>query len=73
MFDIHSISSTLYMDKIYMDKGHRLSVQHQIRLNPIMNEVVRKEVTKWLDSDIVYPITDSGRVSMFTMYLRREA
>ncbi|XP_075107123.1 uncharacterized protein LOC142180097 [Nicotiana tabacum] len=41
----------------------RPSVEHQRRLNPIMKEVVRKEVIKWLDAGIVFPISDSKWVS----------
>ena len=63
MSDIHGINSGLCMHKIYMKEGHRPSVQHQRRLNPVMKEVVWKEVIKWLDSSIVYPISDSTWVS----------
>ena len=31
----------------------------QRRLNPNMKEVVKKEVIKWLDAEIIYPISDS--------------
>ncbi|XP_075101815.1 uncharacterized protein LOC142177243 [Nicotiana tabacum] len=41
----------------------RPSVEHQRRLYPIMKEVVRKEVIKWLDAGIVFPISDSKWVS----------
>ncbi|KAH9681678.1 hypothetical protein KPL71_027061 [Citrus sinensis] len=30
------------------------------RLNPIMKEVVKKEIIKWLDAGIIYPISDSS-------------
>jgi hypothetical protein len=29
-----------------------------------MKEVVRKEVLKWLDADVIYPISDSSWVSL---------
>ncbi|XP_021986593.1 uncharacterized protein LOC110883035 [Helianthus annuus] len=35
----------------------------QRRLNPNMREVVKKEVIKWLDHGIIYPISDSAWVS----------
>ncbi|GJQ99467.1 reverse transcriptase domain-containing protein [Tanacetum coccineum] len=38
-------------------------VQKQRRLNPNMQEVVKKEIMKLLDTDIIYPITDSPWVS----------
>jgi hypothetical protein len=34
-------------------------VEHQRRLIPKMNEVVRNEVLKLLDAGIIYPIADS--------------
>ena len=36
----------------------------QRRLNPLMKEVVRKEVLKWLDVGVIYPIFDSSWVSL---------
>jgi hypothetical protein len=38
-------------------------VEHQRRLIPKMNEVVRNEVLKLLDAGIIYPIADSTWVS----------
>ncbi|KAK6150578.1 hypothetical protein DH2020_015510 [Rehmannia glutinosa] len=38
-------------------------MQNQRCLNPIIQEVVRKEVLKWLDAEIVYVISDSSWVS----------
>ncbi|WMV45549.1 hypothetical protein MTR67_038934 [Solanum verrucosum] len=37
--------------------------KYQRRLNPLMQEVVKKEITKWLDVGVVYPITDCKWVS----------
>ncbi|GJS38377.1 putative reverse transcriptase domain-containing protein [Tanacetum coccineum] len=37
-------------------------VQKQRRLNPNMQEVVKKEIVKLLDTGIIYPIADSWRV-----------
>lgn len=39
------------------------SMEHQIRLNPSMQEVVKKEIIKWLNTGVVYPIVDSPWVS----------
>ena len=33
------------------------------RLNPTMKEVVRKEILKWLDIGVIYPISNSAWVS----------
>ncbi|KAK6133999.1 hypothetical protein DH2020_032241 [Rehmannia glutinosa] len=43
-----------------MEDVYKPSVQNQRRLNPIMQEVVRKEVLKWLDAGIIYAISDSS-------------
>jgi hypothetical protein len=32
-------------------------------INPKLMEVVKKEIIKWLDNDIIYPISDSRWVS----------
>nr|XP_016436675.1 PREDICTED: uncharacterized protein LOC107762796 [Nicotiana tabacum] len=57
--DIKGINPAFCMHKILMEQGHKTSVEHQCRLNPIMKKVVRKEVITWLDADIVFPISDS--------------
>ncbi|WMV58853.1 hypothetical protein MTR67_052238 [Solanum verrucosum] len=37
----------------------KASVKHQRRLNPPMKDNVKKEITKWLDAGVVYPIANS--------------
>ncbi|KAI4313029.1 hypothetical protein MLD38_037808 [Melastoma candidum] len=61
--DIKGISPAICMHKIVLDSEKKASVEHQRRLNPHMKEVVRKEVIKWLDAGIIYPISDSSWVS----------
>ena len=39
------------------------SIEHQRRLNPVMKEVVRKKVLKWLNAGFIYAISDSLWVS----------
>lgn len=56
MSDIKEINPAFCMNNIFFEEGHKLSVQHYQRLNPVMKEVVRKKVIKWLDVGIVYPI-----------------
>ena len=51
------------MHRIFLDEGHRPSRQPQRRLNPNMQEVVKKEVVKLLDVRIIYFILDSEWVS----------
>ena len=52
------------MHKILLEENARTSIEHQRRLNPIMKEVVRKEVLKWLNSGFIYAISNSPRVSL---------
>ena len=47
------------MDKILLEENSKISIEHQRRLNPIMKEVVRKEVLKWLNTSFIYAISDS--------------
>ena len=61
--DIKGISPSVCMHKILMEDGEKGSIEGQHRLNPIMKEVVKKEVIKWLDAGIIYPISDSAWVS----------
>ena len=42
--------------------GHKPSIEHQRRLNPPMQEVVKKEIIKWLDAEVIYPIAYSSWV-----------
>lgn len=58
--DIKGISPSIYMHKIQVHEGNAPIINHQRKLNPIMKDVVKKEVIKWLDSDIIYPISDSS-------------
>ena len=51
------------MHRILLEEGYKPSVEAQRRLNPTIKEVVRKEVLKWLDTGVIYPISDSAWVS----------
>ncbi|CAM8908302.1 unnamed protein product [Rhodiola kirilowii] len=61
--DIKGISPTVCMHRILLDDGVKPSREPQRRLNPIMMEVVQKEIQKLLDADVIYPISDSQWVS----------
>ncbi|KAK0592079.1 hypothetical protein LWI29_012916 [Acer saccharum] len=61
--DIKGISLTVCMHKIFLEEESRPSREAQRRLNPIMKEVVKKEVLKLLQVGIIYPISDSKWVS----------
>nr|GEX85691.1 DNA-directed DNA polymerase [Tanacetum cinerariifolium] len=61
--DIHGICPSFYKHKIELLDDKKPVVQKQRRLNPNMQEVVKKEIMKLLDSGIFYPIADSPWVS----------
>ena len=57
--DLKGIRPSMCMHRILLEDGHKPSVEAQRRLNPTMKEVVRKEVLKWVDVGVIYPISDS--------------
>ncbi|KAJ9547666.1 hypothetical protein OSB04_020209 [Centaurea solstitialis] len=61
--DIPGISPSFCTHKILMEDNFKPCVQKQRRLNLKMQEVVKKEVIKLLDTGIIYPISDSPWVS----------
>ncbi|KAK1410576.1 hypothetical protein QVD17_37113 [Tagetes erecta] len=61
--DLKGISPSIVMHKIITDADAKPSRDAQRRLNPNMREVVKKEVLKWLDAGIIYPVSDSTWVS----------
>ena len=61
--DIKRISPLICTHRIHLEEDVKPSRQPQRRLNPIMKEVVKKEVLKLLDVGVIYPIADSKWVS----------
>ena len=61
--DIPGISPDLCMHQIHLKDDSKSPVEHQRRLNPNLNEVVKKEIIKLLDVGVIYPISDSNWVS----------
>ena len=61
--DLKGIRPSMCMHHILLEDGHKPSMEAQRRLNPTMKEVVQKEVLKWLDTGVIYPISDSAWVS----------
>ena len=64
LVDLTGIRPSMCMHRIFLEDGHKPLVEAQRRLNPTMKEVVRKEVLKWLDAGVIYPISDSAWVSL---------
>ena len=61
--DLKGINPSICTHKIYLEDNAKTSREMQRRLNPIMQEVVKKEVLKLLDMGIIYSISDSKWVS----------
>ncbi|GJY54593.1 hypothetical protein Tco_0446257 [Tanacetum coccineum] len=61
--DIPGICPSFCKHKIQLLDDKKPVVQKQRRLNPNMQEVVKKEIVKLLDTNIIYPIADSPWVS----------
>ncbi|XP_042405185.1 uncharacterized protein LOC121995530 [Zingiber officinale] len=61
--DIPGISPSICMHRIYLEEDVKPVRQPQRRLNPLILDVVKKEVTRLLQAGIIYPISDSKWVS----------
>ncbi|KAG7578951.1 Ribonuclease H-like superfamily [Arabidopsis thaliana x Arabidopsis arenosa] len=61
--DIKGISPSLCNHRIHLENESYSSIEPQRRLNPNLKEVVKKEILKLLDADVIYPISDSTWVS----------
>ena len=69
--DLKGIHPSMCMHWILLEDGHKPSIEAHRRLNPTMKEVVRKEVLKWLDAGVMYPIYDSSWVSLVQVVLKK--
>nr|GFB89055.1 reverse transcriptase domain-containing protein [Tanacetum cinerariifolium] len=63
IFDIKGIDPRFCTHKILMEDDYKPAVQSQRRVNPKIHYVIKKEVIKLLDADMIYPISDSPWVS----------
>lgn len=61
--DIKGISPSMCTHRILIEDEAKPTREAQRRLNPPMMEVVKKEILKWLDVGVIYPISDSKWVS----------
>ena len=69
--DLKGISPSICMHKILVNHNAKTYIKHQRRLNPVMKEVVRKEVLKWLNAGFIYAISDSSWVSLVHVVLNK--
>ncbi|GJW83260.1 DNA-directed DNA polymerase [Tanacetum coccineum] len=63
MSDIKGISPSCYTHKILMEDDFKPVIQPQRCLTPKVQDVVKKEIVKLLDSGLIYPISNSSWVS----------
>nr|GEZ81092.1 DNA-directed DNA polymerase [Tanacetum cinerariifolium] len=63
IIDSKGIDPRFYTHKILMEEDYKPIVQSQRRVNPKIHEVIKKEVIKLLDADMIYLIFDSPWVS----------
>ncbi|GKE68016.1 reverse transcriptase domain-containing protein, partial [Tanacetum coccineum] len=61
--DIKGIDPRFCTHKNLMEEDCKPSVQSQLRVNLKIHEVIKKEVIKLLDAEMIYPISDSPLVS----------
>ncbi|GJU86913.1 reverse transcriptase domain-containing protein [Tanacetum coccineum] len=57
--DIKGINLKFCTHKILMEEDYKPAVQHQRQVNPKIHDVIKKEVEKFLDAELIYPISDS--------------
>ncbi|GJV00016.1 reverse transcriptase domain-containing protein [Tanacetum coccineum] len=57
--DIKGINPKFCTHKILMEEDYKQAVQHQRWVNPKIHDVIKKEVEKLLDAELIYPISDS--------------
>ena len=70
--ELKGISPSICMHKILLEETSRPTVEHQRRLNPVMKEVVKKEVLKLLNAGFIYAISDSPWVSPVHVVPKKE-
>ena len=70
--ELKGIIPSICMHKILLEENAKPSIEHQRRLNPVMKEVVRKEVLKWLNAGFIYAISDSPWVSPVHVIPKKE-
>nr|GEV15567.1 reverse transcriptase domain-containing protein [Tanacetum cinerariifolium] len=60
---ILSIDPRFCNHKILIKDDYKPAIQSQIRVNPKIHDIIKKEVIKLLDAGMIYPISDSPWVS----------
>ncbi|GJX58106.1 reverse transcriptase domain-containing protein [Tanacetum coccineum] len=63
--DIKGINPEFYTHKILMEEDYKPTVQHQRWVNLKIHDVIKKEVEKFLNAGLIYPISDSPWIQAF--------
>lgn len=58
VYDIKGIDPTICMHMIILEENANNSIESQRMLNPIMKDVMKKEIIKLLNAQNIYPISD---------------
>ncbi|KAL4325416.1 hypothetical protein GQ457_11G024850 [Hibiscus cannabinus] len=61
--DLKDTSSVICSHKILLEEGHGNLIEAKRRLNPTIKQVVMKEIINWLDTNIIFSISNSLLVS----------
>ena len=61
--DLKGLDPSLCTHRIFLEDESRPVREAQRRLNPRVREAVKEEILKWLNAEIIYPISDSQWVS----------
>nr|GEX56487.1 reverse transcriptase domain-containing protein [Tanacetum cinerariifolium] len=59
LIDIKGIDPEFCSHKILLEEDYTPKVQIQRKVNPKIHDVIKKEVEKLLDAELIYPISDS--------------
>ena len=71
MTDIIGIPPCICSHTIQLMPDQKPCIEHQRRLNPPMQEVVKKEINKWFDVGLIYLIADSSWVCPVQCVLKK--
>nr|GEY34229.1 reverse transcriptase domain-containing protein [Tanacetum cinerariifolium] len=66
--DIKGIDPEFCSHKILLEEEYAPKVQSQRRVNPKIHDVIKKDVEKLLDAELIYPISDSPWRCMMTIF-----
>ena len=69
--DLKGINPSICKNKILLKENAKTQIEHYRRLNPVMKEVNRNEVLKWLNAGFIYAISDRPWVLVHVVLKKR--